>query len=169
MLTNNYKLFVNRSLNYKSNVAGWGKNLININGTTVKIDYNPNNGTFINGVFGAYTLEDLENNKTNKSYSSIFIGTGTNDERLEDFTLESIIPDSDLVINGANDSFSEGKFFFTKTFTYIGVNEITINEIAFYKSLYDGLTPHTFCLARQLIKPLTVSNGDTFTVTMVIG
>ena len=58
----------------------------------------------------------------------------------------------------------------TATYRYTGSNTITISEIGLFdKMLSSDRSPHSFMLARDVLEtPITVSNGDVFTVTMVL-
>ncbi len=167
MLTNNYKKWVNGIL-YETSNATLRQNLTDINGVTGRNGYA--NNTDIKRLdinFGAHTLDHITKNRC----AALFVGTGDKEESLDDIALENIIPDSDLTMSNAKIELVDGKFVLTETFTYIGTNGIIVNEVALYKSFACGSSSNVtiICFARQKIEPLTVSNGDVFTVTMVIG
>lgn len=167
MLTENYKKWINGYLaGYTNNY--YTQNLTDIEGATGLNAYSGGNNQYsLHQNFGAHTFDYITKNQCD----SIFVGTGQKEESQTDIAIESMIPDNDLIMNSANVNFSEGKFIFTKTFTYIGTNETTINEVVYYKAIRCNSAGgvNVFCLARQKVEPLTVSQNDVFTVSMVIG
>lgn len=130
---------------------------------------------YVNGLkkFVAVKKSSLASQK-----STFIIGSGDTAESVYDYTLANEIDDTDFTIDnasvtnptGANETnWHDFKRTYTQTWTYNGTSEVTIKEIGLV-NMFDWNGQH-FCLnARQVLdSPITVNQGDTFTVSMTIG
>jgi hypothetical protein len=73
-------------------------------------------------------------------------------------------------INASNQGINN-RCVLEQTYTYNGTSQITINEIGLmYKDNRVADEAYMTLVAREVLdSPITVSNGDTFTVSMIIG
>lgn len=93
---------------------------------------------------------------------------------IEDFSLEKVITDpvfvyqtSEYKLNNAE----QVQQILTATYKYTGSDTTNISEIGLFVKLFgtDRTTLHSFMIARDVLpNPITVSNNDIFTVTMVL-
>lgn len=109
-----------------------------------------------------------------KANDILMVGTGTTTPTSTDYTLESPIESnlthvSSACSKGYNSTTNKSSYVITRTFTYTGSSNITITEIGVFHNGRDASNYYAFLLSRELLDtPLTVSPGETFTVTMTL-
>ena len=102
--------------------------------------------------------------------SILIFGTGTTPAQDTDYCLESPIPlQTGYSVTSATVSKSTNGDSYSDTLTFVVVwnrEDAEITEIG----LYDGYSDYGWLLAREVLKtPISVKNGDTFTVSMTLG
>lgn len=116
------------------------------------------------------------------AYNNLRVGTGTTEPTADDYCLEAEISALTLVSSStsggyANDNLSEGNSAKTIVATYINstTEAITISEVGYfieYANSYnlDGSneTRRNFLMAREVIDPVEIGVGETYTFTFVI-
>lgn len=124
----------------------------------------------------SYTNSILnENSPINNGICVFGFGTGNITPTLKDFNLDKIIADPVFVYQTSeyrlNNIVDQVQQIMTATYKYTGSDMTNISEIGLFVKLFgtDRTTPHSFMIARDVLSnPITVSNGDVFTVTMVL-
>lgn len=160
MLTNNYKKWLTHISSDRSSVNRTYKF---IDGAEQQTSMANNTAKFLNYSSSIPTTQNYN--------STIFVGSGNTTPTREDYKLESIIEEN-LTVVSANENLTGNNIVLDKTFTYSGTQDITIAEIGLYKKTIVSSTGmyNTICFVREVLDtPITISNGDTFTVTMTIG
>lgn len=97
----------------------------------------------------------------------LLVGTGTTSPTADDYALAApLLTDLTNVSTGVTKTFADGveKYTITRTFTYTGETDVDISEAGIFQKTVAGV----FLLAREVFAPVTIHNGDTFTVTMSI-
>ena len=97
----------------------------------------------------------------------LLVGTGTTSPTADDYALAApLLTDLTNVSTGVTKTFTDGveKYTITRTFTYTGETDVDISEAGIFQQTAAGV----FLLAREVFAPVTIHNGDTFTVTMSI-
>lgn len=159
MQTNNLKKWLNAIMSQT------GFTLKRVDGTDFGLQYGTSWSYSMSWQFtGTVAYDSLSN------ACSIYVGTGnTTPEAETNYALDNVCTDCSNDTGSAVYDGSTGVTTFTKTFTYRGTEPIEIKEIGLFKSQY--YYQNNMCLlAREVLEnPISVSNGDTFTVTMVIG
>ena len=99
--------------------------------------------------------------------SKLMLGTGTTLPARTDYCLASPVNESLFSVSASSQSqTADKKIALTQTYQYNGSGEISITEVG----LVANVNGVQFMLARTLLdNPITVNNGDTFTVSMAIG
>ena len=119
----------------------------------------------------------LDENGVNANEATFGLGSGTKEPSVDDFSLESVFADNVFTVetfNYAVDNSYKPKYVFTITYKYTGADTITISEVGMFTKINLALTsPGHYAapimLAREVLEtPITVSNNDIFTVTMVL-
>ncbi len=163
MLTENYKRWINGVQTANSGTGDFTPSgLVNTSGQAASVAGDSRNRNWIWNPTFAY------DNNTNM-YSSIFVGTGnTTPEAETNYTLDSVCTDCSNDSGSMTFNSATGKITCTKTFTYTGAEPTEIKEIGLFKCIWNSGQP--ILMAREVLAtPISVSNGDTFTVTMTIG
>lgn len=163
------------------------KNFINIISSIVSNDsvakVKQYNGTvenqYITGTNALALLRAFTTTKRSASSSRISgftIGSGTTSATLNDYALETDIDETNFSIMSSNIipsidyNSTPSSATFTQVWKYNGETEITINEIAFWANYYWNSASRIFIIDRTVLdSPITVNNGDTFTIAMTIG
>lgn len=115
-------------------------------------------------------------------YNSLRVGTGTTEPTADDYCLETENTSLTLVSASAtggytNDNISEGNSAKTIVATYINNTEeaVTISEVGYFiehaeSYNLDGTnrTNRNFLMAREVIDPVEIGAGETYTFTFVI-
>lgn len=158
MLVYNFTKGISASINSASASANY--NIIETNGTTASqsisnvlftaIGTKFSTSTYNSGTFGTYLM----------------IGSGDTAVTTSDTNLSTPLNEADFTRTAATKTFStDGKIVLQTTFNWSGA-ETEIKEIG----LMVNWNAHYALLAREVLdSPITVNNGDTFTVSMVIG
>ena len=105
------------------------------------------------------------------------LGTGTAPAQPTDYTLANEISDySNLTVDSFTNLNNQNqglgaKLIMTQNFTYSGNEELTITEIGFAinTSVGSNYERGVVLMAREVISPITIHTGDTFSVQMTIG
>ena len=102
-------------------------------------------------------------------------GTGLKEPTVDDYCLESAINDDVFVtVQGTtayNPSIYGSDITILQAYKYTGVKPITISEVGLFRAVQHENTRKfsPILLMRDVLSnPITVSNGDVFTVTMVL-
>lgn len=109
----------------------------------------------------------------NSAILTFGLGSGTKEPSIDDFSLESVFGDDVFAVETFNhtiDNLYKLRYIFTITYKYTGADTITISEVGMFTKLAkDDNNLTIVMLAREVLEtPITVSNGDVFTVTMVL-
>lgn len=116
------------------------------------------------------------------AYSNLRVGTGTTEPTADDYCLESEATSLTLVSasatgNYTNNNLSEGNSAKTIVATYVNNTEeaVTISEVGYFiehaeSYNLDGTnrTSRNFLMAREVIDPVEIGAGETYTFTFVI-
>ena len=116
------------------------------------------------------------------AYNSLRVGKGTTEPTAEDYCLEAENTSLTLVSASAtggynNNNISEGNTAKTIVATYVNSTEeaVTISEVGYFiqhaNSYLRGSTASTtrnFLMAREVIDPVEIGAGETYTFTFVI-
>lgn len=116
------------------------------------------------------------------AYNGLRVGTGTAEPTADDYCLESensalTLVSASATGNYTNDNLSEGNSAKTIVATYINNTEeaVTISEVGYFiehATSYnlDGTntTVRNFLMAREVIDPVEIGAGETYTFTFVI-
>lgn len=130
---------------------------------------------------GAAWYSNLSSSTT-YSYNDLRVGTGTTEPTAEDYCLEAENTSLTLVSasttgNYTNDSLSEGNSAKTIVATYVNntTEAVTISEVGYFiehaeSYNLDGTnaTYRNFLMAREVIDPVEIGAGETYTFTFVI-
>ena len=130
---------------------------------------------------GAAWVNNL-GSSTSYSYSDLRVGTGTAEPTADDYCLESETTALTLVSasatgNYTNNNLSEGNSAKTIVTTYVNntTEAVTISEVGYFiehaqSYNLDGTngTPRNFLMAREVIDPVEIGAGETYTFTFVI-
>lgn len=126
--------------------------------------------TYNNDWVGAYAYQYTVDANVSNGSIVIGLGGGTTPVSENDYNLANKYADNlfeTVTGNSAADAYTNGTFTPTKTLRYIGTDPITITEVGLF---FNHRNDKWFLEAREVLDtPLTVSNGDIFTVTMIIG
>ena len=164
MLTLNYKRWVNEVQVQNTGSGDFTPSgFIKEDGTAASVAGDARNRIWNFNFTKAYS-SNLE------QYSNIYVGTGnTTPETETNVTLDSILTTNITDVSGtASVDSSTGKLTITKTFSYSGSSDVEIKEIGLYKGVWNSGQP--ILMAREVLEtPITVSNGDSFVVSMTIG
>ena len=161
MLTNNF-----------NRIVAWAANAPNAN---VFKDINNEDwvaGSNFGSVFSnIFALSNKKISDTSDYYSTFSIGSGETAVTANDYKLDMPIDETDFTITSNNRSYSGSSVILTQVWTYSGNSEVTIKEIGLFTKTMNSQGTKKPCLfAREVLdSPITVNNGDTFTVSMVIG
>lgn len=158
-------------------------------GTTVEVQSNfyPNNAYQRIGYDDYSEVSDKINGD---AYSFLWIGTGDTKETMYDYKLSVDVDKNDFKHIGASYSMAdEGWFTANRILKYIGENDIVIKEVGWFVTArsymgstyiqprrYEPLlpnptqTPYMFMMAREVLtNPITVRQGEIFSINMLIG
>lgn len=116
------------------------------------------------------------------AYNSLRVGTGTAEPTADDYCLESETTALTLVSASAtggynNTNISEGNSAKTIVTTYVNSTEeaVTISEVGYFIEHTDSYnldgtnaTTRNFLMAREVIDPVEIGAGETYTFTFVI-
>lgn len=130
---------------------------------------------------GAAWVKDLASS-TSYSYNDLRVGTGTTEPTADDYCLESENTTLTLVSASAsgsytNDSLSEGNSAKTIVTTYANNTSetVTISEVGYfienaesYNLDKSSATKRNFLMAHEVIDPVEIGVGETYTFTFVI-
>jgi len=171
MLVNNYRRWLISATGVSS---AYKAQYINRAGTSIPADYQGYNGAYLaNNYFGALTVAALDAG-TAAGNSTFAFGSGDTPANANDYDLASYINDSNFTIiaHSATNSNSQGVdnvLLLSQTLRYGGNSELTIKEFGLFVKMHYTAVP-TVMIAREVLdSPITVNNGDTFTVSMAIG
>lgn len=102
-------------------------------------------------------------------------GTGLKEPTIDDYCLESAINDDVFVSVQGITSYDPNTYgsviTISQVYKYTGIEPITISEIGLFRAVqHEGTRNFSpILLIRDILSnPITVSNGDVFTVTMVL-
>ena len=115
-----------------------------------------------------------ENTSVNSDICVFGFGTGDTIPTVEDFSLEKAIVDPvfKYQISGYKlNNTEQVQQILTATYKYTGADTISISEIGLFVKIkgVEDSKYYPLMLARDVLEtPITVSNGDVFTVTMVL-
>lgn len=176
MLTNNFKQLLIGKIGYSGTAQEI--RVINRNGDNKSIQSSEDLYGILVTRFGKSKLSQLEGYQEVNSTTLAF-GSGDTEVTKNDISLAEMIVDTDFVIksqsstNTANNTDVLGQQILGMTFQYNGADAQTIKEVGLF---YRRGTPNVFAqyplimFAREVLEqPITVNNGDTFTVSMTIG
>ena len=126
----------------------------------------------IKTLFSCIASVPLATLDTSVEKGTLIFGSSDVAEGATDYNLKSIIDDT-LFTRGTtsytNSSYQnvDGTITLVQTATYTGAEPCTIKEVG-YAVRYSAI-PRPMLIAREVLKqPITVNQGDTFTVSMVI-
>ena len=104
-------------------------------------------------------------------YSYIALGTGSTAPSRDDINLVAPVTDSDFTVSASSKTLSaDQKTILNQTYQYNGVNEVVIAELGLIASVnYLGVGQPILMARVVLDSPVSVNNGDIFTVSMTIG
>lgn len=116
------------------------------------------------------------------AYNDLRVGTGTTEPTADDYSLESETTALTLVSASTtgsytNDNISEGNSAKTIVATYVNNTEeaVTISEVGYFIEHADSYnldgtnkTSRNFLMAREVIDPVEIGVGETYTFTFVI-
>ena len=116
----------------------------------------------------------------NTGRSTFTLGSGNTSESIEDYNLEFPIDETNFTILSNNraftaDNYSNNSVTFSQVWTYAGESAIEIKEIGFVSNISinpgnNVSVPKNFLFDRTVLdNPITVTNGDTFTISLTIG
>lgn len=154
------------------------KNVKKIDGSDALLhrDSGLNLGTFSYNKKTYYDIM-LNENSLNMNGAVFGLGSGTREPSIDDFSLESVFDDNVFIVETFNcvvDNSYKPKYIFTITYKYTGTDTITISEVGMFTKIELAATSTghyaaPLMLAREVLEtPITVSNGDIFTVTMTL-
>lgn len=126
--------------------------------------YNHNNKGCVDEAFTSLRAFATALNNSSKG-STFILGTGTTAPQESDYCLENRV--TTFTIGSVSRDFTDttGAMTLSAICTWTGT-ESAISEIG----LVGGYDNSNYLLAREVLEtPITVNNGDTFTVSMVIG
>lgn len=118
----------------------------------------------------------------NYAYNDLRVGTGTTEPTADDYSLESETTALTLVSASTtgsytNDNISEGNSAKTIVATYVNNTEeaVTISEVGYFIEHADSYnldgtnrTSRNFLMAREVIDPVEIGAGETYTFTFVV-
>lgn len=159
MLTNNLaKAFCAYSKN--ASISSVNYNAVNYQGNTVSVNCGILGVNFANK-FSAARATSGNNN------SCFMLGTGDTPASVNDYSLAATIEESKFTRSTASVSIqSNGALLFTQAFIWNDV-ETEIKEVGI---MFEWQGHDSVLIAREVLdSPITVNNGDTFTVSMTIG
>ena len=176
MLTNNYGRFVTILNSSISN----GTKVIDKNGA-ISSKY-ANNSSYMNWTRFT-TLANMKYtdvyNSTNASasvYLAFVLGSGSTSATSADYFVETPIDETNLTLASVSSTYINlgtvnARRNLSATYTYAGTSALTINEVGLiFKGVEGPYDDSVFLIAREVLdSPITVNQGDTFTVSMVIG
>lgn len=123
----------------------------------------------------AYSILNIASNLATcgNGYGLLVVGSNDETEQISNNKI-TIIDDSQFstVSSQATTDVRSGQILYTRTMTYNGVEPVEIKEVGFYFNSKGGSSSPSamVLLAREVLdSPITVHNGDTFTVSMTIG
>ena len=120
------------------------------------------------GILQNKTLSQLESER-GVGVSAFGFGSGTSKPSSTDITI-TLIDDTDIVVNTISQATANTQIVVLGNYSYNGTNPITISEIGYFTKINDSANTKTALFAREVLPtPITVTNGETFTVYMVIG
>ena len=100
-------------------------------------------------------------------------GTSDADESADDITVADFADNSNFKLEfGSKSALTVGRHYatFSQTFSYNGASPTTIKEIGLFYKTSTTAGAKLVMFAREVLdQPITVSNGDTFSVSMIIG
>lgn len=124
------------------------------------------------GSWGILSAIDVAN-VTCEGASALLIGKNDAEETEDDYTLD-FVPSADLihleVTTVTSVSNNKATNTIIRTFIYTGSETITIREVGLFQSINiaTGTSTPLLIMRKVLENPITVSNGETFTVTLEI-
>lgn len=162
MLTDNFTLF---ALSAMSNSTA----------TTLAVEYidNYQNKTWNTNIKTTFPLTFAAMSQ-NKGGCWIMLGSDNKEASKTDYALKSPIDESNFSYSNAVVSTASAlgdKKIYSVTVTYTGNGSITIGEIGLRANVMNtnGSFIKFLCARQALDSPITVNNGDTFSVSMAIG
>lgn len=114
-------------------------------------------GAYVSNIVGNITATSSNN------YYSLVIGSGTNEPQKTDYNIQEITNQYVYKGTGSVDFDANGSVIFTRQFTNITNDDVTITELGIYL-----VTNFDFLLARKLIPPRVLAPGETATFSYKI-
>ena len=110
-------------------------------------------------------INSIKASSTDPQYYSLAVGSGTSEPQKSDYNIQEIT--SQYLSKSALTTVSytpDGNVLFTRTFTNITNDNVTITEIA----VYLVVSGYVFLVARKLILPRTLAPNETATFSYII-
>lgn len=74
------------------------------------------------------------------------------------------------VVSHSRTMSASGKVTYAQTLEYSGNSDITIKEVGYIQGVSFSSSNKSWCMfTREVISPITIKSGDTFTISMTIG
>ena len=149
------------------NSTGYGDNsipLVNKNGQNVTTASSAYAGKILNHIANSTAVK--VGSVTNSGFA---IGSGTTAETFDDYALANPIDDTNFSVVAASrgKNSSDQSVILQQIWQYNGTSEIQINEIGLFADCFGGIV--AMFDRTVLDSPITVNNGDTFTIALTIG
>ena len=165
MILSNYWKYL---YDYTANNFQWINSANDPNPTTYKnLSGNPITGVSVKGSNNAGTVNVTENYNPRANLFGL-VGTGTQEVDVDDYDLTSRL----AIATSTNIALSYNSDGYTTLVTVSGLNssgdDITITEVGIAKALLDkdgNIVDRTLIAKKLLDTPITVADGDVFTVT----
>lgn len=130
---------------------------------------NSNSGTTNNGALTYH--ETASTSTSNWYYFGIVLGTGTTAPTINDYKMESYIPEGTLSYTGSSLTLpltngewaNNGTFSLTQTVANNTENSVTVTELGIYNAGASGTTANCMLLTRDVISPVTIQPNETKT------
>lgn len=135
--------------------------------------YNANSGNNQLTINGALTYNETATSAASYVFSSwgIVLGTGTTPPTIDDYKMESYIPEGTLSYTGSSFTLpltdgewaNNGTFSLTQTVANNTEAPVTVTELGVYNSGNTGTTRACILLTRNVISPVTIQPNETKT------
>jgi hypothetical protein len=110
---------------------------------------------------------------SNNYKSSFSIGSGETAESINDYALANPISETDFSIQTGSSTkiSSNSQRLLTQVWQYNGSSEITIKEVGLFVRVWRSSSEAEITMFDRTVleSPITVNNGDTFTIALTIG
>lgn len=140
------------------------------NGTITTVDVT-NSYYKLESWFNNFEGKKLNEGRTGQT-SRLSIGTGNTPANIDDYNIESSVTLADFsiisssrVLGGTN---NKNTVTLTQVWQYNGTGSVDVNEIGLFAVSY-GMTKDFILEHTVLDNPISVENGDTFTIALTIG